>query len=63
MLGSTAIGGPIIGWIGEVAGGRWALATGGVAAIVAALLGWRTIRGLTLWKQGNVLLEEIMSGK
>lgn len=39
FLGSTAIGGPIIGWIGEHAGPRWGLALGGFAALLAALLG------------------------
>ena len=35
MVGSTAIGGPLIGLIGEYAGARSALATGGIAAFVA----------------------------
>ena len=39
FLGSTAIGGPIIGWIGEYAGPRWSLAVGGLAALVAVPLG------------------------
>ncbi len=39
FLGSTPIGGPIIGWIGEHAGPRWGLAVGGFAALGAALLG------------------------
>ncbi len=39
FLGSTPIGGPIIGWIGEYAGPRWGLAVGGFAALVAAGLG------------------------
>jgi predicted MFS family arabinose efflux permease len=39
FMGSTPIGGPIIGAIGEHAGPRWGLATGGVAAILAAGLG------------------------
>ena len=38
-MGSTAIGGPIIGWIGENFGARWSLASGGIAALVAAGLG------------------------
>lgn len=38
--GSTAIGGPIIGWIGERSGASMALAVGGVAAIVGAGLGY-----------------------
>lgn len=36
MLGSTAIGGPIIGLIGEHVGARWGLAGGGISALVAA---------------------------
>jgi MFS family permease len=42
LLGSTPIGGPIVGWIGEYAGPRWGLVMGGVAAIAAAVMGiWR----------------------
>lgn len=39
FLGSKPIGGPIIGWLGEQAGARWALVVGGVAALVAAAIG------------------------
>lgn len=39
FLGSTPIGGPIIGWIGEFAGARWGLGVGGAAAIIAAAFG------------------------
>lgn len=39
FLGSTPIGGPLIGTIGEHAGARWALALGGIAAIAAAAFG------------------------
>ncbi|MDR3557732.1 MAG: MFS transporter [Syntrophobacteraceae bacterium] len=42
FLGSTPIGGPVVGWIGEFAGPRWSLAIGGVAAILAAALAYRT---------------------
>jgi MFS family permease len=38
FLGTTPIGGPIIGWIGEHFGPRWGLATGGLAALLAACL-------------------------
>lgn len=42
FLGSTPIGGPIIGYIGQYANPRWGLATGGLAAVFAAALGyWR----------------------
>jgi len=44
FLGSTTIGAPIVGWFAEVAGARWGLALGGVAALVAAGLGALTLR-------------------
>jgi MFS family permease len=44
FLGSTPIGGPLIGAIGEHVGPRWALALGGVAAIAAAGLGMMALR-------------------
>ena len=46
FLGSTTIGGPIVGWFAEVAGARWGLALGGLAALVAAALGAFTLRNL-----------------
>ena len=39
FLGSTPVGGPVIGAIGEHVVPRWALALGGVAAVLAAGLG------------------------
>ncbi len=45
FLGSTPIGGPIIGFIGEHAGPRWGLVVGGVAALIAAGIGaWQIIK-------------------
>jgi MFS family permease len=44
FLGSTLIGAPVIGWIGENAGPRWSVATGGVAALVAAAVGMYALR-------------------
>jgi MFS family permease len=38
FLGTTPLGGPLIGWIGEHFGARWGLATGGFAALFASLL-------------------------
>ena len=40
FLGTTPVGGPIIGYIGEHAGPRVGLAVGGSAALVASLVGW-----------------------
>jgi len=46
FLGSTTIGGPIVGWFAETAGARWGLALGGLAALIAAALGAVTLRNL-----------------
>jgi MFS family permease len=40
FLGSTPIGGPLVGWLAEVAGPRAGLVLGGVAALAAAGGGW-----------------------
>jgi MFS family permease len=37
-LGSTPIGGPIIGWAGQAIGARWALVIGGLAALACGVL-------------------------
>jgi MFS family permease len=37
-LGSTPIGGPIIGWISEDAGARWGLVVGGVATLACGIV-------------------------
>jgi MFS family permease len=42
FLGSTPIGGPLIGWIGQHVGARYGLLTGGVAAVLAGALGYRS---------------------
>ena len=41
-LGSTPIGGPVTGWVADSINVHWALAYGGVIAIVsgAAMLAW-----------------------
>jgi MFS family permease len=42
-LGSTPVGGPIVGWVGQEAGARWSLVIGGVATLVCGLLTWRVM--------------------
>jgi MFS family permease len=37
LLGSTPIGGPLVGWISEEFGPRWGLAVGGIATIGGVL--------------------------
>jgi MFS family permease len=44
FLGSTTIGGPLVGWFAETAGPRWGLALGGIAALAAAAYGAVTLR-------------------
>jgi MFS family permease len=37
-MGSTPIGGPIVGWTGQAIGARWALVIGGVATLACGVL-------------------------
>ena len=41
FIGSTPIGAPIVGWIAETAGPRWALGIGAASALAAAVYGAR----------------------
>lgn len=43
LMGSSPIGGPIVGWIGEHSSARVSLLIGGIAAVVAAAYGWRMV--------------------
>jgi hypothetical protein len=43
FLGSTPIGGPIIGWVGEYVGARAALGLGGAVTILAGVAGYGTL--------------------
>ena len=59
-LGSTPIGGPIVGWIGQEAGPRWALIVGGVATLACGLLAlsWAIGHARTVGQaQGNAVPE------
>jgi len=38
-MGTTPLGAPIVGWVADVAGARWALVVGAAAGLGAALLG------------------------
>lgn len=38
FMGSTPLGAPIVGWIGEQFGARWSLGIGAIACVVVALL-------------------------
>jgi MFS family permease len=47
MIGTTPIGGPIIGFVGEHFGARWGLAVGGIAAILTAFYAYSLLKSLT----------------
>lgn len=40
FLGSSLIGGPLVGYLGERFGAPWSLAVAGVGGVLAALVGW-----------------------
>jgi MFS family permease len=39
-LGSTPIGGPIVGWVGQTFGARWSLLVGGLPTVLIGLMAW-----------------------
>ena len=44
-LGATPLGSPLIGWISDTLGARWAIVSGGAASgLLAALVGWLEMR-------------------
>jgi len=52
FMGTTPLGAPIVGWVADRFGPRWALGLGGAAGIGAALIGVRY-----LWKHRHLRLE------
>lgn len=44
FLGSTPIGGPVSGWVGDAVSVEWSLAYGGVISLVAVVWAWRRVR-------------------
>jgi predicted MFS family arabinose efflux permease len=67
LLGSTPIGGPLVGWIAETWSPRAAIGVGGVATLAAALLAGTFLAG---WRRGEregniepVLSEELLTAE
>jgi len=44
FMGTTPLGGPVVGWVSDHASPRMGLVVGGVAALVAAAVGWWSLR-------------------
>ncbi len=59
FLGSTPIGGPIVGAIAEYVGPRWAVAVGGIAALAAAAWGTLALRDQRLTAEAEALVVEV----
>lgn len=51
IQGGTPIGAPLVGWIANAVGARWALLAGGLAALVAGVIG---IWALARWGEGTL---------
>ncbi len=48
FMGSTPIGGPLIGWITSVAGARVGLGVGAASCLIAGTIGWLALRRIRL---------------
>jgi MFS family permease len=59
FMGSTPVGGPLMGWIGEHLGPRYALGLGGLAALLAGMVAYRTLARIAAEKAAPVV-EEIV---
>ncbi|WP_051155365.1 MFS transporter [Noviherbaspirillum massiliense] len=46
LMGATPLGAPLVGWVADVFGPRWALAVGAASGIAAAIVGLRYLRSL-----------------
>ncbi len=60
FMGSTPIGGPLIGWITSLAGARVGLGVGAASCFVAAGIGWFTIRH---FRSGVMMVREPLASE
>jgi predicted MFS family arabinose efflux permease len=44
FLGTTPFGAPLVGWVADHWGARWALGVGAAAGMTAAMVGWAALR-------------------
>jgi MFS family permease len=47
-LGSTPIGGPVVGWVGQEFGARWSLAIGGLPTVLIGVAAWPALKRIDL---------------
>ena len=59
FLGSTPIGGPITGWIGDHVGAEWSLAYGSAFALICATLGFIYLRHIGSSSTNSKLSESL----
>ncbi len=63
FLGTTPIGGPTMGWVGEHFGARWAMGLGGAAVLVAGLLVLRPLLALRVPDEPDLPIEGLPAEK
>ena len=44
LIGTTPIGGPLLGWLADAAGGRTPIILGGIVCLIAAIFGYYAVR-------------------
>ena len=65
VMGGTPLGAPIVGWVADVFGPRWALGVGAASGFAAALVGLNYLirhRSLKVWMQSGRLRVSMDSG-
>jgi MFS family permease len=61
-LGSTPIGGPIIGWIGEQFGARWSLLAGGLPTVVVGVVAYPLLSRIDRRKSAESAIVDLPVG-
>jgi len=57
-LGSTPVGGPIVGWVGQHAGPRWALVLGGVPTLLCGIVALPSLRRIDRRASGRAAVAD-----
>jgi MFS family permease len=62
LLGTTPIGGPLIGWISEEFGPRWGFAVGGIATVAGVFVFGSAFKRARRHARGDVEPDELVLG-